>query len=449
VIQLLQAVAKGELKNIDTTVRTRGASSGQQRCLHLRCVCPSQEPNTLLALYRDVTDSQPVRQLTEKHQKTLKKTEAKLLRSESELIELLAIVPDFIVRLDQQHAIQYASPSFSRDCRSQTHQLVGTKLLELLAIDAHTAFANGLKKLGASERSHEFVSEETRDGKERYIWWTLIKMEDVGSGDGTLCLGRDISEVSQARRKLEQKAKQLQRSNAALDDFAAVIAHDLQSPMRHIAHFSEFLRTDCTQLSEENAWYLESIRSSVKRLQDMTDNLLNYSRLGLRMQRMEERSLVELVADAIHMLSERMKTSGARVEMGLLPSLVVDPMLIARLFQNLLSNSIKYCEAGIQPEIHVSAERDEDDWIIYWSDCGIGIDASHSERIFKIFSRLHDDESLYAGSGVGLALCKRIVESHGGEIWLDSDYEQGARFVIRLPIQQAAQRGLMTQKQPY
>jgi len=213
-----------------------------------------------------------------------------------------------------------------------------------------------------------------------------------------------------------------------------VVSHDLKAPMRQIGQFVRELALQVGDLDEDASKTVDVLHQLTDRLQDMVSNLLNYSRMGLQDDRMEVRSIAELIAEAIDALSVPMRESQAKVKMQLLPNLLVDPLLMARLFQNLLGNSIKYRGADIQPEIHVSAERDGDAWVIAWEDKGIGIDPLDSERIFKIFTRLHGDESVFAGSGVGLALCKRVVESHGGDIWLDTDYLEGARFCIRLPV---------------
>ncbi len=429
-LALLDAVSSGLLDSIDTTVSTTEAD-GSQRWLRLTGIVPPRKPGTLLALQNDVTESHRMQQYKEEREQALRQVEEKLHRSETELHELLAIIPDFIVRLDSRAVVKYASPSFINDCKREDQELIGSCLISVLSVDTRTAFSDALGSLSDGIEKHEFVTEEIRNGKERCIWWTLIKMSENSAEKGVLCLGRDVTERSQARRQLERQAKQLKLSNASLDDFASVVSHDLQAPLRHIVNFSELLEDE---LGEEGNKNLDVVKSSALRLQDMTSNLLNFSRLGMHYERMKHRSLTELISEAIDMLSEPMKRSGAKVQMSMLPEIYVDPLLMTRLFQNLLSNSIKYCSAGITPEIQVAAERDGDHWNVSWEDKGIGIDPSHSQRIFKIFTRLHTDESVYAGSGVGLALCKRIVESHGGDIYLDTDYQEGARFVMRFPI---------------
>lgn len=432
-LALLDAVSSGMLSNIDTTVTTTEAD-GSSRWLHLTGVVPAHKPGTLLALRSDVTESYRMTEIKEERERALRQVEDQLHRSEHELHELLALVPDFIVRLDARAVIKYASPSFSADCKREDESMVGACLISVLSIDARAAFSDALGNLTENVTMHEFVSEETHNGKERSVWWTLLKMDDKHADNGVLCLGRDITERSMARRQLERQAKQLKRSNASLDDFASVVSHDLQAPMRHIVNFSEMLEADMQDASDESKKCVDIIKTSASKLQKMTTNLLNYSRLGLQNERLTLRPIAELVAEAIDMLAEPMKSSQAIVEMSNLPELRVDPLLMARLFQNLLSNSIKYCAAGITPVINISATKENDSWVIHWADRGIGIEATQSEKIFKIFTRLHADESVYAGSGVGLALCKRIVESHGGDIWLDTDYQEGARFAIRLPI---------------
>lgn len=433
---LLDAVSTGILTNIDTTVTTTDAD-GSKRWLRLTGVVPPHRPSTLLALQNDVTESYRLREVKEERERAIVQLDHQLNRSEAEQQELLALIPDFIIRMDQRARIKYASPSFVEDCGSSAIDVVGASLISLLTVDTRSVFSEALDCLHKAAHKHEFISEDTHNGKERSVWWTLLKVDDENER-GVLCLGRDLTERVQARKKLERQAAQLRRSNASLDDFASVVAHDLQAPLRHIASFAEILQLDLGDVGESATKNLDIIRTATTRLQDMTTSLLNYSRLGLQNDRMVERDTSEIVAEAIDALSQLMKESGTSVTLSALPKIKADPLLMARLFQNLLANSIKYCDASITPEIHVSASFEDEAWTIRWADKGIGIDPAQSERIFQIFTRLHSDESVFAGSGVGLATCKRIVESHGGEIWLDTDYSEGACFCIRLPAEEGA-----------
>jgi signal transduction histidine kinase len=236
-----------------------------------------------------------------------------------------------------------------------------------------------------------------------------------------------------AHASLEARTEDLQRSNAELEQFAYVASHDLQEPLRKVASFCQLLqRRYAGRLDEKADQYIELAVDGAKRMQQLINDLLAFSRVGRTAQQREEVSCAVLLAQAWANLGPAVRASHATIEVGDLPVVLGEASLLTAVFQNLLSNALKF--AGDQaPRISVSARRDGEHWLFSFSDNGIGIPAEYAERIFVIFQRLHD-RAAYPGTGIGLAMCRKIIEYHGGRIWLDTAVTSGARFCFTLPV---------------
>jgi signal transduction histidine kinase len=235
--------------------------------------------------------------------------------------------------------------------------------------------------------------------------------------------------------ELEESTRQLQQSNTDLQSFAYVASHDLQEPLRMISNFSALLsRRYHNQLDREADEFLSIVVESARYMQNLIDDLLQYSRAGSRAPEREEVSLQELAEIALHHLAPVVSESGAVVEIGLLPVVFVDKRQFTQVFQNLLSNGIKFRRPGVSPILRIAALESPDlrGWTISVTDNGIGFERDYADVIFRMFQRLHSKES-YAGTGIGLAICRRIIEQHGGSIWAESNPGSGSTFSFTLP----------------
>jgi signal transduction histidine kinase len=243
----------------------------------------------------------------------------------------------------------------------------------------------------------------------------------------------ELLAVESARRQLEEQAIELRRSNAELEQFAYVASHDLQEPLRKIASFCQALQSRYHgQLDERADQYIDFAVDGAKRMQILINDLLAFSRVGRSGREHELVELGDVLTAAQSALADALESSGASVVVGELPTVRGDRTQLTSLFQNLISNAVKFCGPE-QPVVHIAALRQGETWQLSCSDNGIGIDREYAERIFLIFQRLHSREA-YDGSGIGLALCRKIVEYHGGRIWLDTDYTGGTCFRLTLPI---------------
>ncbi|WP_158291593.1 PAS domain-containing protein [Marinicauda algicola] len=246
----------------------------------------------------------------------------------------------------------------------------------------------------------------------------------------------DVTDINRARREMEAYAEELERTNRELNRFATVASHDLQEPLRKIAAFSSLLRRRYHgQLDAEADSSLDFLIDAAGRMRTLIDDLLAYSRASSRPLKRERVDLERLVEDILARLEVSIAEAGGRVDCERLPVIEGDPMLLTLLFQNLVSNAIKY-RGEAAPQVRIAAEPEGEFWRISVSDNGIGIESKFFDKIFAPFQRLHGREE-YDGTGIGLAVCQQAVERHGGKIWLESEPGKGSRFHFTLPRSEA------------
>jgi light-regulated signal transduction histidine kinase (bacteriophytochrome) len=227
--------------------------------------------------------------------------------------------------------------------------------------------------------------------------------------------------------------QELGRSNRELELFAYVASHDLQEPLRMVHSYLQLLeRRYKGQLDDDADEFIGFAVDGADRMQTLIMDLLTYSRVGTRGKPFEPTDLGDALEAALANLQVAIEESGARITHDQMPTLSVDATQITQLFQNLVGNAIKFHQQNEPPEIHVGAEHKDSNYVLSVQDNGIGIDSQYFDRIFMIFQRLHTREE-YDGTGIGLALCKKIVERHGGSIWVESQPGEGATFSFTIP----------------
>jgi light-regulated signal transduction histidine kinase (bacteriophytochrome) len=240
-----------------------------------------------------------------------------------------------------------------------------------------------------------------------------------------------LEDLDAEKRKVEAANQELARSNAELEQFAYVASHDLQEPLRMVSSYTQLLEHRYGDTLDDKAKkYIFYAVDGARRMQGLINDLLVYSRVGTRAQPLERTDSHAALGEAIHNLSSALAESGALVTNGDLPIVAADRSQLVQLFQNLLGNAVKF-HGPDSPRIYVSAEPRGDEWVFCVRDNGIGIEAQHFDRIFVIFQRLHTREE-FPGTGIGLALCKRVVERHGGRIWVESEPGVGSSFYFSL-----------------
>jgi PAS domain S-box-containing protein len=345
----------------------------------------------------------------------------------------------------------------SRSCE----ELGSYGLVEIQGRDVWDVFVapeqrDGLRAYFVESRLDELPSRyecewQTCDGTWRVIDWTTALVRDSAGGvDYVLASGIDVTEHRRVvELELVEVNRELQRSNADLERFATVASHDLQEPLRKIQAFGdrlELLYKD--QLPERGQDYLARMQNAAGRMRRLIEALLAFSRVATKGQPFETVALEDVVADVVSDLEVRIEHSGGRVEIAELPTLAADPNQMRQLFQNLIGNALKFHREGIPPVVKVSSELvrvvessaviepEVEIYQICVEDNGIGFDERYLDRIFEVFQRLHG-RGVYEGTGVGLAICRRIIERHHGQITASSTLGIGSRFLITLPVQSA------------
>jgi len=402
---------------------------GQKHYYEARMVPLAQDE--VLALTRDITE-----QTVTRHQ---------LLASQKRFKAVFDIAPMGITLTDEQgHII---------DCNPESERLLGISKAEHLNRDYDgidwTIYAENGEFLEAKDYASVRALEDNRPvigqvqniRNENFSSWILVSALPLNlPGYGVLIAYVDINNLKQAEIQLAEQSKELRRSNAELEHFAYVASHDLRQPLRMISSFIKLLKNRLPEeLGEEEQKMMGFVMDGAQRMDQMLVSLLEYSRVGRKGEPQQWLNSQEPLKEALQFLRPLIEESQASIDLAEQewPEIHASPDEMTRLFQNLISNALKYRQPGKPPAIKLSCQRKEAFWQFCISDEGIGIETHQFDRLFKVFQRLHTSEE-YEGSGIGLAICRKIVERQGGSIWVESEGKnQGSRFIFTLPVQEA------------
>ncbi len=358
-------------------------------------------------------------------------------KAQEQFKNLLETAPDAMVIIDRRGRITLVN--------QQTERLFGYGRDELINRPVEILIPQRLRQRHEQHRSGYFLKPNVRemgaglelsglrkDGTEFPIEISLSPLETQDGQFATAAV-RDITDRKSAQVKLTDYARNLEASNRELEEFAYVASHDLQAPLRNIISFSELLRAEVHgKVSDEADQYFDFIEESALRLQGLIKDILEVSRVN----RMERRfSIVDTnacVDTCVAQLRPTLESSGATIETGRLPDVRGDALRLTQVFQNLLTNALKFHRADVVPRVRVEARRDGPMWEFSVIDNGIGLRPEEFEPIFEIFRRLHTADE-YPGTGIGLSICKKIVETHGGRIWVESVHGRGSTFKFTVP----------------
>ena len=361
---------------------------------------------------------------------------------------LLESAPDAMVVSDRAGAIVFANSETERLFGYSSEELLGRSVSLLIPDELHER----PRAVGAAAPTASVEAEgRHRDGARFPV---EIKLSPFETEDGPLLTSaiRDITERKRAEavihhlnadleRRVEERTRELARSNADLEQFAYVASHDLQEPLRAVASYTQLLSRRYQQRFDGDALrFMDRTVAAVSRMQALIRDLLAYSRVGTRGEAFGATDCESMLRDVLDDLQAAIAETGAAVSHDPLPIVPGDRSQLRQVLQNLIGNAIKF-RGEAPPRVHVSARREAEAWVFSVQDNGIGIEPEYAERVFVIFQRLHS-RRLYPGTGVGLAICKKIVERHGGRIWLESAVGRGTRVCFQLPAEVLEERAL-------
>ena len=343
---------------------------------------------------------------------------------------------------DAQGVITYVNKKFCAISKYSESELIG-KTHALINSQYHPKefFSDMWDTIRAGKNWEGEIRNRAKDGQCYWVHTTIVPfLDDEGQPVQYVAVRYEITERKVAEEQLQIYAKKLEVSNQELQDFASVAAHDLQEPLRKIQSFADRARVkakDTMPLEAQD--YLDRVQVSAKRMQTLINDLLTYSRVTTKAKPFTCVSLEQILKQVCSDLEVRIEQSHGKVLFHDLPSLDADATQLRQLFQNLISNGLKFHKPGMAPVMEVTAEiksnRSEREPCceIRVKDNGIGFDEKYLDRIFTIFQRLHGRHE-YEGTGIGLAVCRKIVERHGGLITAESSLGQGAAFIVKLPL---------------
>ncbi|MGH7831700.1 MAG: sensor histidine kinase, partial [Candidatus Binatia bacterium] len=343
-----------------------------------------------------------------------------------------------IYGLDREGKITFLNPAAAQMLRVDENDAVGKMMHEIVhhASADGTSFPDGAHPLlaplddGVARRGTDEMFWR-KDGKRIPTEYTSTPIMERGQVTGAVVTFSDVTERKLAERALAEKAD-LARAHAELEQFAYVASHDLKEPLRMVASYTQLLAKRYRgKLDADADEFIGYTVDGALRMQGLIEGLLAYSRIGMEAQPFEPTDCAAVLRDTLQSLSVSIQESGAVITHDPLPTVMADKSQIVQLFQNLIGNAIKF-RGEQRSEIHIASERTGEEWLFSVRDNGIGVAPQYHERIFVIFQRLHARKD-YPGTGIGLAICKRIVERHRGRIWAESGPGKGAAFYFTLP----------------
>jgi signal transduction histidine kinase len=356
------------------------------------------------------------------------------------LLDILDTVRQPLLVLDPEFRVTQANRAFCRTFRVDPADTIGTVLFDLGDGQWDIAPLREMLRIKLVEESQleDFDVDHVFPGIGRKIM--LLNARLVTHGPGTprviLLAIEDVTALRETDARLATQRQELERSNAALDEYAAVASHDLQEPLRKILSFGERLdRAMGPDADAAQREHLSRMLSAAGRMRALVDDLLAYSQVSTRVARFARVDLGQVARDVISDLEVAIADCTATIGVAPLPVIDADEREMRQLLQNLIANALKYRRADAVPVVQISADAAGSACTIRITDNGIGFKQEYAEKVFKMFARLHN-RSQYGGSGIGLAICRRIVERHGGTISVTSSPGHGATFHIALPLRQ-------------
>lgn len=363
-----------------------------------------------------------------------KQAEVVLQHSERRFRALIENSSDGVTLLSANGVISYASDSTQRILGYSNEEIVGLDPMQLIHPDDQAAIGNLLHQLLGTPESvvtHEYRIRH-KDGSWRWIESTINNLLAEPAVQAVVFNYRDVTERKQSEEALRQAIAELAHSNSELQQFAYVASHDLQEPLRMVASYTQLLAKRYKDKLDDDAHeFIAYAVDGANRMQKLINDLLSYSRLSTKTRSFEPIDCEVVLSHTLNNLQIAIEENDVNITHDPLPTVLGDDVQLMQLFQNLIGNAIKF-RGSEPPRIHIGVDSSEDQWLFCVRDNGIGMEPQYFERIFAIFQRLHA-KTEYVGTGIGLAVCKKVVERHGGRIWVESQPGEGSTFYFTIP----------------
>jgi PAS domain S-box-containing protein len=370
----------------------------------------------------------------------LRETQAELAAARDRYFDLFDLAPVGYFMLDEDAYIVEANLAGAELLGVKRSELNGRNLTHFVDEQDRDKFFLLCQQVYHTQQRAEAELRFLKAGGE--VWYadlTCAQVKEPDNEAGLLrIILRDVTALRVGERNLKSYATRLEGLYKDLESFTYIASHDLQEPLRKILQFGEHVKNHAAvQANEDLKDYVQRMQNAAARMQTLINDLLAYSRISNRVPAFETLELNQVVGDVLEDLEARIMDSEALVEVGDLPIITAEPILMRQLFQNLIGNALKFHEPGKSPLVKIEAVISTPELVeICVADDGIGFDELDQERIFRPFERLHNRNE-YEGAGIGLAICRKIVERHSGSLTARSKPGQGSTFVITLPVQQA------------
>ena len=331
--------------------------------------------------------------------------------------------------------IDFVNPAFLNIFMyKDQNEVIGKNAGELFSPKKVRKFADLTAVIDNVKGDREEFNVHREDGSVFSVEVSCSNVTDLaGNVIGRMAFFVDVSERNEIKKKLKRTVAELKRSNTDLQQFAYVASHDLQEPLRMVASYTQLLEKRYKdKLDTDAKEFIHFAVDGALRMQKLINDLLSYSLVSTRQKPVKPTDCNSVLGQVIANLSVTIEQNNDIITNDDLPTVMADESQMQELFKNLVGNAIKFRSVHA-PRVHISAKQNGNKWLFSVQDNGLGIDPQYKDKIFLIFQRLHSKEE-YPGTGIGLALCKRIVEHHGGKIWFDSDVGKGSTFYFTLPV---------------
>jgi len=342
---------------------------------------------------------------------------------------------DVICTVDADGRFVSINPACKQLWGYSQEELIGRQFIELVVPEDVPKTNDVAAKIMAGEKVADFENRyRHKNGSHVYVMWTASWSE---TQQLIFSVARDITQRHLVEEKLKKSAVELERSNSELEDFASVASHDLQEPLRKIQSFADELKMSVgNKIDATEQDTLDRMIAAAGRMRTLINDLLAFSRVTTMARPFVPVDLNRIVQEVLWDLEARTRDTMGKIEVGDLPTIDADPMQMRQLLQNLIGNGLKFHASGVTPIIKISGENGGPNYRLSVTDNGIGFDEKYVDRIFTVFQRLHGRKE-YEGTGIGLAICRKIAERHGGEINARSAPGAGSTFTITLPLKQS------------